>query len=528
MANEFIARNGLIAQSNSTITGSLLTTGNVGVGTSTPVTKLHVERDVAGPLAPETRSAAFIYNTSTDVIYANAVGLYAKVATTNGIAVYGSSTNSNGYGGYFEGKGYFSENVGIGKAASNIKLDVSGSTTITGSLNVTQGITGSLFGTQGLIQSLLVGTGSSLVAPSYGLTPNLSIGMNTGSTGAVLDLRNTSGSSPAGSVLGTIQFSSYATNGYLASPAQIKVTTSEQATTGNNGGGNIAFWTANTGFGDFQFERMRINNLGQVLIGLTSSLNTTSKLIVSGSTTITGSSSLLGDVQITGSLTVAGPTVVTGSLTVSGALLVNGVRPGQTGTIIVTSGTSFTTPADTTTATVYIVELVGGGGGGAGFVTATGAGGGGGGYVYERLTGLTASTTYTCAIGAGGSGGSAAAGGAGTSTTLTIGVTTYTASGGGGGGTGANATGGAGGTGTNGDINTTGQKGQNSVGTASTAVPSFAGGNSPKGWGLGGLGTNTGAGTTATGHGGGGSSAKTTGNLGGSGTPGIIYCQYYN
>ena len=208
------------------------------------------------------------------------------------------------------------------------------SSVVTGSLQVTQGITGSLFGTASYITgsiftsanralsasysltasfvdplnqnviitgSLLVGTGSSLIAPSYGLTPNLSIGMDTGSTGAVLDLRNTSGSSPAGSVLGTIQFSSYTTTGnYIASPAQIRGTTSEQASTGNNGGGNIAFWTANTGNGNFQFERMRINNLGQVLIGLTSSLDLTSKLIVSGSTTIIGSLSVTQG--ITGSL----------------------------------------------------------------------------------------------------------------------------------------------------------------------------------------------------------------------------------
>jgi hypothetical protein len=268
MANEFIARNGLIAQSNSTITGSLLTTGNVGVGTNAPISKLHVERDAVGPVAPETRSAAFIYNTSTDltygnsiglyakvatyggsavygesvqstgyagyfigngyfssdvgigttsaetrlhvedsvtgpvstqyraviyanntstdVIYANAVGVYAKVATTNGIAVYGSSANSNGYGGYFEGKGYFSENVGIGKAASNTKLDVSGSTTITGSLQVTQGITGSLFGTSSWAISSSSSISSSYsdtsISASYALTASYVIGDGGGTT----------------------------------------------------------------------------------------------------------------------------------------------------------------------------------------------------------------------------------------------------------------------------------------------------------------------------------------------------------
>jgi hypothetical protein len=46
MANEFVARNGLIAQSTSRISGSLLVTdGNVGVGTATPANKLHVIQD---------------------------------------------------------------------------------------------------------------------------------------------------------------------------------------------------------------------------------------------------------------------------------------------------------------------------------------------------------------------------------------------------------------------------------------------------------------------------------------------------
>jgi len=201
-----------------------------------------------------------------------------------------------------------------------------------------------------------------------------------------------------------------------------------------------------------------------------------------------------------------------------------------TNTIIVTSGTSFTTPATITASTIFIIELVGaGGGGGGGLAAGNGSGGGGGGYVYKKITGLTASTTYTCAIGVGGSAGaSAGSGTAGTSTTLTIGITTYTASGGGFGLGTASSLGGVGGSGTNGDINISGQNG-NASGQASNLQTGGFGGNSPKGWGLGGSGTGIStAGLAGTGFGGAGSAGHGTGVVGGAGTNGIIYCTYYN
>jgi cytoskeletal protein CcmA (bactofilin family) len=202
---------------------------------------------------------------------------------------------------------------------------------------------------------VLVGTGSSIQAVSYGLTPNLSIGMNTGSTGAVLDLRNTLGTSPAGSTLGTIQFSSYSTTSdYIASPAGIRATTTTQASSGNNGGGNIAFWTAQIGNGDFQSERMRVNSNGQVLIGLSSSLDTTSKLIVNGATTITGSLNITGSLRgnvisssiasTTASLNLAQSNFFT--LTLANAanthISASNIQPGQTVNIRVTQGSAGT------------------------------------------------------------------------------------------------------------------------------------------------------------------------------------------
>jgi len=195
----------------------------------------------------------------------------------------------------------------------------------------------------------------------------------------------------------------------------------------------------------------------------------------------------------------------------------------STGQIIVTSGTSFTTPANITTSTVFYIELVGGGGsGGGGVSSGSGSGGGSGGYCYKAIIGLTPSTTYACVIGVGGTTN------AGTSTTLTIGVVTYTAGGGGTGITSASIFAGVGGAATNGDINISGQTGD-AVGLASNSGVGAGGGNSPKGWGMGGRGAQTGGnGLNATGYGGGGGAGRGVGNSGGIGGNGIIFCEWFN
>lgn len=201
------------------------------------------------------------------------------------------------------------------------------------------------------------------------------------------------------------------------------------------------------------------------------------------------------------------------------------------GTIIVTSGTSFTTPSTITTSTIFYIELVGAGGGAGGMNTASSSasGGGGGGYCFVKVTGLTPSTSYPCAIGAGGNGGAAAANGVdGGNTTLTIGAVTYTASGGIKGIGAISSDGGAGGTGTNGDINLTGGSGGDSP-TASTATVAGVGGNSPRGWGIGGECVRVSKnGNNGLGYGAGGSGGKGVGFSGGNGSNGVIFCKWFN
>jgi len=99
--------------------------GKLGVGTTNPTSKLHSEASISGPVSFDFRCAVFGYNTSTDTVYNNPIGIAGKVLTSGGIAVYGNATTGSGWGGYFDGKGYFSGNVGIGTTSPSYPLYVS-------------------------------------------------------------------------------------------------------------------------------------------------------------------------------------------------------------------------------------------------------------------------------------------------------------------------------------------------------------------------------------------------------------------
>lgn len=190
-----------------------------------------------------------------------------------------------------------------------------------------------------------------------------------------------------------------------------------------------------------------------------------------------------------------------------------------------------------------IVECIGGGGGSAGCSAGggqqgVGGAGGGGGYSAGVYSASTIGVSQSVTIGVAGTAGTAGNNGGGGGTSSFGALLTCT---GGSGGTAVNnnassgsADGGAGGTGSGGLVNISGQKGGRAYIPSVTncaPVPSGLGGDSPKGFGLGGSTTSSsggavsGNGLSGSGYGSGGGSSMcgpTTSAIGAAGTPGYI------
>lgn len=205
------------------------------------------------------------------------------------------------------------------------------------------------------------------------------------------------------------------------------------------------------------------------------------------------------------------------------------------GSNLITSGSTYTTPVNITPQTQFEFVLVGGGGGGASCkqAAACASGGGGAGTCVLFVNGLSPNTAYNIAIGSDGLGGNLNVpvnptnGG---NTTLTIGATTYTANGGTGAVNGSGASEGFGGSSINGSVNIVGQDGGASQ-TGTTGAVAGAGGNSL--WGLGGQCiTKAQNGKNGTGYGAGGGGAHgidgTLAWAGGNGTQGMILVRWSN
>ena len=303
-----------------------------------------------------------------------------------------------------------------------------------------------------------------------------------------------------GDTLNTISGRGYGTSQFAAASTGILNVVAGETFTNTSNATYLQFEVTPTG-SVTAAEAMRLNSTGNLLIGTTTDSGT-QKLQVNGNSNI-------------GTVTAG---VWNGSAT--------------SGTSFITSGTTYTTPATITTATVFDFTLIGGGAGGSSDnVASTHSNCGGGGAGCRLITtGLSPSTSYTIAIGAAGAGGTAGnVGGSGTATTLVIGATTYTA-GGGSAAISPTLSGGNGGVATNGTININGQIGGGSYGVFTSS--GAAGGNSPWGWGLGGQGQGASVaanGNPATGYGGGGGGASSNGSpTGGAGTPGCIFVRWDN
>jgi hypothetical protein len=202
--------------------------------------------------------------------------------------------------------------------------------------------------------------------------------------------------------------------------------------------------------------------------------------------------------------------------------------PNAAAITVLTSSGTWTSPADTTSATVFKITQVASGGGGAGIASTAGggAGGGAGGTCVLYKSGLPASTGYTYTQGAAGAAGGAGnnAGGAAGNSTFVVGGTTITSNGGAGGASFVSSTtpipGGTGGTASGGSINI--QGGGGGGGNDINGTNGGLGGASSLGGG--GYGNYDAVGGAGSAYGsGGGSVGSNNGNFaGGAGAAGIL------
>ena len=232
---------------------------------------------------------------------------------------------------------------------------------------------------------------------------NVLIGTTTNLTGSVLTVRSF-GSNSAALAIGDTNTAASSTGLYFytTSTANIAVGT----------GGALVF-TRNGGTA----ESMRINSNGNLGIG-TITIGTGNTVAVFGGNLYVGSTNS----GIRFSDGTYQSTAYTGAVAATGTL----IRAPQ----LLTSGTSYTTPAN---CTKILVQIWGGGGGG-GYGSSPARGGGAA--MVQKFFTVTVNTTYAYSIGGGGSGGTAGSGGNGgngSSTTFgPISSVTITAVGGGG------------------------------------------------------------------------------------------------
>jgi hypothetical protein len=279
----------LYFQTDNSVKATITANGSFGVGTTTPSSRFTSTTNASGPVGYTNLCAIFGDHTNTSLTYNNGVGVAGRVLTSGGKAIYGDATSGGGWGGYFDGKGYFSGYVGIGTTVATHPLDVNGIAMLRSALYMTAGGSGStpawyfqINGTGDLVVDEAITTqnfifsnsGQVLIGttvggtPAYGSAPQF---VTASTTGGVIDIRSLNTNIVANSLLGRIQFTGKddTTVGYTT--AVIEAIAFTSASTGNGGGGILKFMTSSNGTGQAPQARMWINQNGYVTIGSTNS-----------------------------------------------------------------------------------------------------------------------------------------------------------------------------------------------------------------------------------------------------------------
>ena len=103
--------------------------GNIGIGTTNPTNMLHIVGSTSEPLLNVEKTGSGrgvrISTTSACALWVENSGNHG-LRVTNAVGDGVHVTNAGGFAGYFNGKGYFNGNVGIGITNPTEKLEVSG------------------------------------------------------------------------------------------------------------------------------------------------------------------------------------------------------------------------------------------------------------------------------------------------------------------------------------------------------------------------------------------------------------------
>lgn len=183
-------------------------TGNVGIGTSNPSYKLDVQGYDSLPILSVYQNGS---GRGIRVYTENACALWVENSGNHGLRISHADGDgihveeADGYAGYFDGKGYFSENVGIGVYNPFDRLEVNGVIYSTsggfrfpdGTVQVTAATGGGIGNTldqaydqggAGVGRTITADAGSVNIAGSDGLTVHGNVGINTTNPNYELDV----------------------------------------------------------------------------------------------------------------------------------------------------------------------------------------------------------------------------------------------------------------------------------------------------------------------------------------------------